>query len=89
MSSNYPEGSMRGSGIYSQDVSYDEFICENEECGKTNEAGDTSTDDWGNYYVECEFCGVTNREGSLDQDREDYEADRAYDAWRDSRAELE
>ena len=83
--SNYPEGSMRGSGIYSQEVSYDDFECENEECGKLNEAGETSTDDWGNYSVECDFCGYTNREGSLDQDREDYEADRAYDEWRDNR----
>jgi hypothetical protein len=84
MSSNYPDGSMMGSGIYAKEVSYDEFDCENEDCGKTNEAGDTSTDDWGNYSVECEFCGVTYREGSLDQDREDYEADRAYDEWRDN-----
>jgi hypothetical protein len=80
---------MRGSGIYSQEVSYDEFDCENEECGKTNEAGETSTDDYGNYTIECEFCGVTYAERSLDQDQEDYEADRAYDEWRDSQAENE
>jgi transcription elongation factor Elf1 len=87
MSDNYPEGSMRGSGIYSQDVDYDEFECENEECGKTNEAGTTSTDDWGNYTIECEFCGATFDERSLEQDREDYDADRAYEAWRDERDE--
>ena len=82
--SNYPEGSMRGSGIYSEDVSYDEFECENEECGKTNPAGDTSTDDWGHYTIECEFCGTTYRESSLDEDYEDARADAEYDAWRES-----
>lgn len=76
MSSNYPEGSMRGSGIYAQEVSYDEFVCENEECGKTNSADVATTDDWGNYSVECEFCGVTYRESSLADDRDDYYADQ-------------
>jgi len=76
MSDNYPEGSMRGSGIYSTEVSYEEFECENEECGKTNEAGETATDDWGNYAIECEFCGKTYRESSVSEDRDDYYADR-------------
>jgi hypothetical protein len=76
MSSNYPEGSMRGSGIYSSDVSYDEFDCENEECEKPNEAGNTSTDDWGRYIIECEFCGATYRESSLSEDKDDYYADQ-------------
>lgn len=84
MSSNYPEGSMRGSGIYAQEVSYDEFDCENEECGKTNEAGEATTDDWGNYSVVCEFCGHTYRESSVDEDYEDNYADQAYDQWRES-----
>jgi hypothetical protein len=84
MSSNYPEGSMMGSGIYSSEISYDEFECENEECLKTNEAGETATDDWGNYIIECEFCGSTYTESSISQDRDDYEDDRAYDDWRDS-----
>jgi hypothetical protein len=79
MSSNYPDGSMMGSGIYSQEVSYDEFECENEECGETNPAGETSTDDYGNYSVECEFCGMTYRESSLSDDRDDYYADREPD----------
>jgi hypothetical protein len=87
MSDNYPEGSMRGSGIYSQEVSYNEFDCENPECGKTNEAGETSTDDWGNYSVDCEFCGSNYTESSISQDREDYEDDRAYDEWRDRQME--
>lgn len=84
MSSNYPEGSMRGSGIYSQDVSYDEFDCENEECGKHNEAGDTTTDDWGNYTIECEFCGSIHRESSLDEDYDEDYADANFEDYRDS-----
>lgn len=75
MSSNYPSGSMMGSGIYASEVSYEEFECESEECGKTNSAGETSTDDYGNYSVECEFCGMTYRESSLSDDRDDYLAD--------------
>ena len=75
MSSNYPEGSMRGSGIYAQEVSYDEFVCENEECEKTNEAGETATDDWGNYEIVCEFCGSVYKSSSLADDRDDYYAD--------------
>lgn len=73
--SNYPPGSMMGSGIYARDVSYEAFDCENEECEKHNEAGDTVTDDWGNYTVECEFCGKTYRESSLKEDRDDYYQD--------------
>lgn len=75
---------MRGSGIYSEAVSYDEFYCENEECEKLNPAGDTSTDDWGHYTIECEFCGMTYRESSLKEDYEDARADADYDDWRDS-----
>lgn len=70
MSSYYPEGGMMGSGIYSSEVEYDEFVCENEECGKTNEAGIATTDDWGNYIVECEFCLMTHTEGRLYADDE-------------------
>jgi hypothetical protein len=76
MSDNYPEGSMRGSGIYASEVSYSAFTCENEECGKENGDGETVTDDWGNYTVECEFCGSTYLESSVSQDRDDYYADR-------------
>lgn len=83
MSSNYPEGSMRGSGIYSQDVSYDEFVCENEECGKRNEAGETSTDDYGNYSVVCEFCGSEHSEGSVEEDARYDQEDRDYDSWKE------
>lgn len=76
MSDNYPEGSMMGSGIYSQEVSYSEFECENEECLKENGAGETSTDDWGNYAIECEFCGAIYLESSISQDRDDYYDDQ-------------
>jgi hypothetical protein len=82
--SNYPEGSMMGSGIYAQEVSFDEFECENEECGKTNEAGDTTTDDYGNYAIECEFCGATYRESSLADDYDEGYADANFEDYRDS-----
>lgn len=67
---NYPEGSMMGSGIYSKEVEYDEFICDR--CEKTNEANVVATDDWGNYIIECEFCLSTHLESSISQDRDDY-----------------
>ncbi len=70
--SNYPEGSMMGSGIYSVEVSYEAFDCENEDCEEHNEAGETATDDWGNYDVECAFCGKTYFSSSVKQDRADY-----------------
>ena len=73
---NYPDGSMMGSGIYASEVSYDEFECENEECLKENGAGETPTDDWGNYTIECEFCGAIYRESSIADDRDDYYADQ-------------
>lgn len=66
---------MRGSGIYSVEVSYDAFYCENEECEKHNEAGETATDDWGYYDITCEFCGVVYNSSSLSEDRDDYYAD--------------
>jgi hypothetical protein len=79
MSSNYPDGSMRGSGIYAQEVSYDEFDCENEECGKTNSADVATTDDWGNYEIVCEFCGSLYKTSSLADDKDDYYADQERD----------
>jgi DNA-directed RNA polymerase subunit RPC12/RpoP len=54
MSSNYPEGSMRGSGIYAEDYTGD-FYCS--ECDKEFEL-DGQTDDYGNYAgAECPECG--------------------------------
>ncbi len=75
-------GSMRGSGIYSQEVSYDEFDCYN--CDKRNQEGEVSTDDWGRYIIECEFCSATYLESSLDEDRASDREDADYDAWRAS-----
>lgn len=76
---------MRGSGIYSQEVSYGEFECD--KCGETNKEGEVATDDWGRYEVECEFCGATYLESSVKEDYDDYMADLAYDDWRDSQLE--
>ena len=75
-------GSMRGSGIDSQEVSYDSFDCDS--CGKTNGDGEVATDDWGNYVIECEFCCSTYRESSISEDYQDSRADSDYDAWRES-----
>lgn len=77
MSSNYPEGSMMGSGIYSQEVSHDGFDCD--KCDEFNEEGEVATDDWGNYEINCEFCGATYCESSLSQDKDDYFADYSED----------
>ena len=60
------EGSMMGSGIYSEEVTL-EVVC-NERCGDCTEQGkdcaaywneDFSTDDWGNISQEvtCKSCG--------------------------------
>lgn len=76
MSSNYPEGSMMGSGIYATEFTAETFTCENEECNKENVDNLVVADDWGSYVIECEFCGATYREGSYAEDRDDYYADR-------------
>lgn len=54
MSGYYPEGSMRGSGIYAQDLVVD---MECAHCGHTWET-DVTTDDWGNVDedVTCPVC---------------------------------
>ena len=74
MSSNYPAGSMRGSGIYSVEVPYDKFTCDNEECGYDNEAGYAMTDDYGNYEVECQFCNCVHYRSSISEDKADWAA---------------
>jgi transcription elongation factor Elf1 len=56
MSSNYPEGSMRGSGIYAEDYT-GYFYCS--ECDTEHEL-DGTTDDYGlNASAECPDCGAT------------------------------
>jgi hypothetical protein len=53
---NTDGGSMRGSGIYAEDVVID-FECSNEECGH-EEKLDAVTDDWGQVGdIECPKCG--------------------------------
>ncbi len=79
MSSNYPEGSMKGSGIDSVDVTL-EIECE--ECGKAWEE-DFQTDDWGNISqeVKCE-CGY---DWTFEKEQEEigsaYEPDTLEEMW--------
>jgi hypothetical protein len=58
MSSYYPEGSMRGSGIDSYEISRD-LDCYN--CGNVMENVTVTVDDWGNidFETECVSCGET------------------------------
>lgn len=67
--SNYPEGSMRGSGIYSRDV-YIEV-----ECPECHEGWDDdfATDDWGNVdtTVPCPHCAIEVRVTSANNYGED------------------
>jgi len=81
---DYTDGrSMRGSGIYAETVDYDAFICENMECLSQNQAGYTFTDDWGNYSVECQDCGLVYLESSVASDAEDRLIDAMVDAWKE------
>jgi hypothetical protein len=78
MSSNYPEGSMRGSGIYADNYTGD-FYCY--ECDEDYEL-DGVTDDWGNKaFATCPKC-----EADLELELPDNEPDpdAMYDAWRES-----
>jgi hypothetical protein len=55
MSSNYPEGSMMGSGIYSEEITL-VVACPNEKCDYNGEV-ELSTDDWKhNAYGNCPKC---------------------------------
>lgn len=55
MSSNYPAGSMRGSGIYSSDVTLN-ATCPNEDCDFQDDL-EMATNDWGNTaYGDCPKC---------------------------------
>jgi hypothetical protein len=75
MLSNYPEGSMRGSGIYATERD-EELTCQSE---LLNEAGDVIgtcdfdgtvtayVDDWGKAQLECPKCGSTTT-----REREEY-----------------
>lgn len=83
MSSNYPEGSMYGSGIYSKEVDYDMYTCD--ECGNTNTAGVAITDDYGDYTITCDHCGADYMYGSISEDIEADVSERMYDEWVESR----
>lgn len=87
MSSNYPEGSMRGSGIYAIEVPYDAFKCT--DCGNSNSEGEATTDDWGNYDVLCEHCGGVHYSSSVQDDVDAQEEDAMYDAWVESQLDQE
>jgi hypothetical protein len=70
MSSNYPEGSMMGSGIYSSEITM-ELICD--ECEYVFET-DVPTNDWGSVdtWVTCPKC---TEEFSVYRERTDPEPD--------------
>ena len=55
MMSNYPEGSMRGSGIYSFERDED-FICATDGCDFDGVVT-AYVDDWGTANIECPTCG--------------------------------
>lgn len=77
MSSNYPEGSMMGSGIYSEEF---EETKDCPECEKEVEVL-FSTNDWkSRAWGDCPECGY---EFEVEIDNEP-DPDAAYDAWRDS-----
>ena len=90
--SNYPPGSMMGSGIYS----YDEDIILPTTCECGSDDGVRFTDDWGIVTITCAECEAEQAVPEADEydgpDDFDYadeaeanwQADRAEDAWLDS-----
>jgi hypothetical protein len=81
MSSNYPEGSMMGSGIYATEFEYGTFTCADTACLHDNFNAIAYADDWGRWTVECEECELVHDkgDGSLEKDE-----DQEYDEWKDS-----
>jgi len=85
--SNYPEGSMRGSGIYSYQTTTN-LICEAElengtYCDFDDEV-DANVNDWGTMSATCPKCGHEHEElGSVNDPDNDpaneYEPDRFMD----------
>jgi hypothetical protein len=71
MSSYYPAGSMKGSGIDSGDFEYGTFTCD--KCGHDNFDATAYYDDWGNWSVVCEDeeCEATHDKGRLGEPDED------------------
>jgi hypothetical protein len=60
-----------GSGIFSQIVEYDSFVCENIDCLQQNYEGYVTTDDWGNYSIECSDCYTVFKEGNVKHEDEE------------------
>jgi hypothetical protein len=81
--SNYPEGSMRGSGIFSDEFDYEDFVCENDECLFENKQVVAQVDDWGDYTVVCQKCKDEYTNGNVNEDRESAAAEAAYEQWKD------
>lgn len=78
---NYPAGSMRGSGIYTQVVVMN-LLCETvDDCGFYGDV-DVTVDDGGLGYWTCPDCGTEHEieMGDLEPD-----PDEAYDRMRDER----
>lgn len=70
MSSNYPPGSMMGSGIYAEEISIT-FVCAS--CGEDNTDVTAITDDWKFHALaECEHCGAEHDHDLLPEEPEDY-----------------
>lgn len=76
--SNYPAGSMRGSGIYSDEYSSSEWC---QEC-EDSVTVDVQVDDWGNVSWECPQCGEIEEYNAAERAAEDA-AEAAADAARD------
>jgi hypothetical protein len=83
--SNYPEGSMRGSGIYSYDYEEDR-VCESgyelEDGTICNFEGTVTVlvDDWGTHRWECPKCDYEHEIDVEGEDpRNEYEPDRFMD----------
>lgn len=79
MSGNYPEGSMKGSGIFSEEYK-GTFFCPTCEDEYSLEG---QTDDFGvEAYAECPDCGETLTKEISDERGVDEDA--IYDDWRES-----
>lgn len=76
--SNYPVGSMRGSGIYSYDVSENVWC---EEC-ETDQDVDMDVNDWGDAEWTCPACGHVE-EFNVAERAAEIAAEAAADAYRD------
>jgi hypothetical protein len=81
MSSNYPEGSMIGSGIYSKDIIVTR-ICSN--CEYEGEIEMVTNDSQTSANGNCPECDH-NIDADLDDEDFGYDPDLAYEDYRDNR----